>query len=221
MPWSRRRSRRLWLTLCLLVSGGLLLWHGAASAELATGPYSSMRMCLERTLLSINVMSVRVRFGAGAQRKLRELASGREYSGRLAAQIARAAVLADEAQAVLRFEREVELQEFLSSLRKGVREATEVGWINSTTATKLSGRFSDWFGPLRERNFQQGDRLVFWVDASRLTMALWDRNGKRLIHRSAEIPNATTAMLAFFYVPKSDLREPLIRSLFSREAPDC
>jgi hypothetical protein len=180
-----------------------------------------MRMCLERTLLNVNVISVRVRFGVGAQRQIRALASGREYSDRLAARIARAAVHADEAQAVLHFQREVELEQFLTSLHKGAREATEVGWINSTTATRLRGYLSDWFGPLRGRNFQKDERLVFGGVGSRLTMRLLDRSGKLLIHRRVEFRNATTAMLAFFYVPGSDLREPLIRSLFSREAPDC
>ena len=218
MPWSPSWSR---LTSYLLVSAGLLLWHGTASAELATGPYSSMRMCLERTVLNVNVMSVRVRFDVPAQRQIGALASGRQYSDSLAARIAQAAVHADEAQAVLGFQREVELEAFLVSLSRGVREATKIGWISPATAAKLRGNLSDWFGPLRGRDFQEGERLVFLGVGSRLTMTLVDRRGKRVTHRSAEFQNATTGMLAFFYVPGSGLREPLIRSLFSREPPDC
>jgi hypothetical protein len=205
----------------LLASAPLLLWHGAASAELATGPYSSMRMCLERTILSVNVMSVHVRFDVPAQRQIRALARGQQYSDRLAARIAQAAVHADMTQAVLGFQREVELQEFLGSLNKGVREATQIDWISPATAAKFRSNLSAWFAPLRGRNFQEGERLVFGGLGSRLTMTLFDRNGKRLAHRTAEFPNATTGMLALFYVPGSELREPLIRSLFSRETPDC
>jgi len=218
MPWSRLSSR---LTASLLVSAGLLFWHGAASAEFATGPYSSMRMCLERTVLNLNVMSVRVRFDVDTQRQIRALASGRQYSDRLAARIAEAAVHAEKAQAVLVFQREVKLAEFLASLSKGVREATEVGWIDSATATKLRYNLSVWFGPLRGRNFQEGERLVFWGDGPRLTMTLLDRSGKSLMQRRVEFRNATSAMLTFFYVPRSELRAPLIRSLFSREPPNC
>jgi hypothetical protein len=120
-----------------------------------------MRMCLERTILKLNVMSVRVRFDVPTQRQVRALASGEQYSDRLAARIAQVAVHADTAQAVLGFQREVELEEFLSSLSKGVREATEVGWISPATAAKLRGKLSDWFEPLRGRDFQEGERLVF------------------------------------------------------------
>ena len=72
------------------------------SKQLAQGPYSSMHMLLEKTILKIDVATVNVRFGKKAQRRFAELARGKEYTDALGQQLASVATQAEQALVQMR-----------------------------------------------------------------------------------------------------------------------
>ncbi len=213
-----RNPRWMW---AVPVSVAILLWQSSASAELATGQYSSMRMCLERTFLNINVISLRIQWDTETQRNLGALVAGQSYSEARAQRIVRELLRSNEARATLRFEHDVELGQFLGSVKKGLREARRLGWISSDAARWMLENLGVWFAQVRGRDLKSGDRLTFSTKGSRLVMTLVNRKGARLIHKQATLRLAPRAMLAIFFVPGSGFRAPLIKSLFGGKPPDC
>ena len=65
--------------------------------DLGQGPYASMHMLLQKTVLNINVATIDVRFDKGTQGRFAELARGKAYSTDLGHQLALAAIEAKHA----------------------------------------------------------------------------------------------------------------------------
>jgi hypothetical protein len=62
--------------------------------DLAQGPYSSMHMLLQKTVLKVNVANIDVRVDKPTQSRFEELARGQPYSYPLDAELASAAIAA-------------------------------------------------------------------------------------------------------------------------------
>jgi hypothetical protein len=209
----------LFLT-CLLASlcvGSLILAApppSLNSSELAQGPYSSMHMLLEKTILKVDVLTVDVRFGKKVHPRLVELAKGKSYSDELGKQVAKVAIGADDALVQLKFVRDVSLNQWIDGVRENLEQARKAGLISAAVEKRVSQGLPNWFAALKERGYKTNDRLLYRVNADSLRTVVVAADGSVLVDRTDKEKDAPRVVMASYFAPGSDFREPLIRSLF-------
>ena len=95
----RPRSKSIAASAALLVAliAGAALAGGPLPAleggDLGQGPYATMHMLLQKTVLNINVATIDVRFDKGTQGRFAQLAGGKAYAPDLGHQLARVRAL--------------------------------------------------------------------------------------------------------------------------------
>ena len=184
------------------------------SNDLAHGPYSSMHMLLEKTFLKVDVLTVDVRFGKSAHARLAKLARGKAYSEALGKEAAKIAIPADDALVQLRFVRDVSLDQWMDGVRENLQQARDAGLISKETQQRVGQGLPSWFAPLAERGYSKGDRVLYRVRPDSLRTVVVTAGGKILVDRRDRDKDALRVVMASYFAPGSDFREPLLRSLF-------
>ena len=184
------------------------------SAELASGPYSSMHMLLEKTFLNVDVLTVDVRFGKKVHPELVKLAKGKQYSEALGNQVANVAIKADDAVVQLKFVRDVSLDQWIDAVRENLQQARDAGLITAAVQQKVSNGLPQWFSAIKERGYLSNDRVLYRVQADKLRTVVVAANGKVLVDRTDGGRDAPHVVMASYFAPKSDFRELLVKSLF-------
>ncbi len=197
-----------------LMAGGAL--PSLDSPELAQGPYSSMHMLLQKTVLKIDVATVDVRVDKPTQAHFAELARGQAYSYPLDAQLAAAAIAAPHAIVQMQFVRDVPLNRWIGVVRDNLELAREAGLIGRDIEQRVSNGIPQWFAPLQERGYQKGDRLIYAVSPDALRTVVLSAGGQVLLDLTEREAGARRVVMASYFAPKSDTREPLIRSLLEK-----
>jgi hypothetical protein len=197
-----------------LMAGGAL--PSLDAPELAQGPYSSMHMLLQKTVLKIDVATVDVRVDRPTQAHFAELARGQQYSYPLDAQLASAAIAAPHAVVQMQFVRDVPLNRWIGVVRDNLELAREAGLITRDIEQKVSNAIPQWFAPLAERGYQKNDRLIYSVTPDTLRTVVVSAGGQPLLDLSDHEAGARRVVMASYFAPKSDTREPLIRSLLEK-----
>jgi hypothetical protein len=183
------------------------------SPELAQGPYASMHMLLQKTLLKINVATIDVRFDKQAQSRFAELARDKSYSYALDAQLAPIAIGAARAVVQMQFVRDVPLDRWIGVVRDNLEQAREAGLITKESEQRVGQGIPGWFASLKNRGYQKGDRLVYAVAPDALRTVVVSAGGQVLLDILERDPSVRQVVLASYFAPKSDSREPLLRSL--------
>lgn len=209
------------LAASLLALSSFSAWADGAlpsldAPELAQGPYSSMHMLLQKTVLKINVATIDVRVDRPTQSRFAELARDRPYSYELDAQLAAAAIGAARAAVQMQFVRDVPLNRWMSVVRDNLELAREAGLITRDIERKVSDGIPQWFAPLADRGYQKGDRLIYTVTPDTLRTVVISAGGQLLLDLSEREQGARKVVLASYFAPKSDTRELLIRSLLEK-----
>ena len=183
------------------------------AGDLAQGPYATMHMMLQKTIFKINVATIDVRFDPPAQSRFAALARGQVYSDALAQQLAQVAIAAARAVVQMQFQRDVSLDRWMGVVRDNLREARRAGLIAPELEQRVSQGLPVWFAPLRERGYLKGDRILYAVDPDSLRTVVIAAGGQVLVDRSEREQGTRRVVLASYFAPGSDLREPLLRSL--------
>lgn len=197
-----------------LMAGGAL--PSLDAPELAQGPFSSMHMLLQKTVLKIDVATVDVRVDKATQARFAELARGQQYSYPLDAQLAAAAIAAPRAVVQMQFVRDVPLNRWIGVVRDNLELAREAGLITREIEQKVSNAIPQWFAPLAERGYQKNDRLIYSITPDTLRTVVVSAGGQLLLDLSDHEAGARRVVMASYFAPKSDTREPLIRSLLEK-----
>jgi hypothetical protein len=184
------------------------------SAELSQGPYSSMHMLLEKTILNVDVLTVDVRFGKQVQPKLAAIANGKQYSEALGKQLADVAIKADDAVVQLKFARDVSLNQWMDAVKENLQQAKDAGLISAKVQQKVSQGLAGWFAAVSERGYKKGDRVLYRVRADSLRTAVVTADGKVLVDRVDREADAPRVVMASYFAPGSDFRELLLKSFF-------
>jgi hypothetical protein len=211
-------SRALSLTAGLLatLAAGSLRADNLPSLDapdLAQGPYAAGHMLFQKTILKINVATIDVRFGKAAQAKFAELVHGQGYSPALEWQIAPVAIGADRAVVQMRFLRDIPLGRWIGVVRDNLEQAREAGLISKDLEQKVSQGLPQWFNALDKRGYEKGDRLVYSVTPAALHTVVVSAGGQVLVDINDSDQGARRVVLASYFAPKSDFREPLLKSL--------
>ena len=220
MPRNTPRSLAAALGLAAVLLAPALMAGGALPSldapELAQGPYSTMHMLLQKTVLKINVATIDVRVDKPTQSRFAELARDKGYSYELDAQLAATAIGAAHAAVQMQFVRDIPLNRWIGVVRDNMELAREAGLITRDIERKVSDGIPQWFAPLADRGYQKGDRLIYAVSPDTLRTVVVSAGGQLLLDLTEREQGARKVVLASYFAPKSDTREPLIRSLVEK-----
>lgn len=180
---------------------------------LASGPFSSMHMLMEKTIFGVDVLTIDVRFDRATQARLRTLAGSPPLSSQAIDRIAAAAVDAGEVWASIAFRRRVSLSQWLDGVGDSLASASRAGLIQEQTYRELMANLPRWFAAVAERGFQAGDRILYRGYPDRLRTVLVTPEGRVLVNHVGEGAAPRRTLLAGYFAPGSDTREPLVRSL--------
>jgi hypothetical protein len=211
-----------------LLVAGMSIWASAISAaaladapipsldapELAHGPFSSMHMLLTKTFLRFNVATIDVRFDSDAQAHFADLASGKSYSDALGQQLAQFAINDEHAVVQMRFERDVGLETWMGVVRDNLDQARSAGLITRELQDRVSQGLPQWFATLHDRGYKKGDRLLYAVKPDGVRTVVASPEGRVLVDREDHDQGFRRVVLASYFAPRSDFREPLLQSLF-------
>jgi len=206
---------RAWV-LASLCAGSLMAADSLPSLnakDLARGPYSSMHMLLEKTILNVDVLTLDMRFSKTTQDRFTELARGKSYSRDLEKQIAEVAINADRAVVQLKFERDVPLEKWMDVARENMAQAKSAGLISVKLQKQVSDSIPRTFAAVKDRGFLKGDRIVYDVRPGALRTILVTVDGKVPVDAASSEASVPRVVLASYFAPESEFRELLVRSL--------
>lgn len=183
-------------------------------SEMASGPYSRMHMLLEKTFLKVDVLTVDVRFGKGIHSQIASLAKGKQYSDALGKQIANVAIKANDAMVELKYVRDVSLSQWMDNVKENLEQARKAGLISAAVEKRVGAGLPNWFKPISDRGYKEGDRLIYRVRANSLRTIVIGRDGKTLLDFTDKDKDAPGVVMASYFAPGSDFRKPLLKSLF-------
>jgi hypothetical protein len=184
------------------------------AGDLAHGPYAYMHMLFQKTFLRINVATIEVRVDKPAQAKLASLAQGQKYSDALAQQLAGVAIGAERAVVQMTFKRDVGLNRWIDVVRENLEQARKAGLISPDLERRVGQGLPQWFAPLKERGYLKGDRLVYGVEPDSLRTVVVSAGGQVFVDRLEKEQGTRRVVLASYFAPGSEFREPLLKSLF-------
>jgi len=179
---------------------------------LASGPFSKMRMLLEKTILNIDIVTVDIRVDAKAQAEFVKIAQGKKIEGDVEEQLARAALVVDNAVAQMRFERDVSLSQWLDQVAGSLDKAVAAGYINAARKAQVTNGLPTWFAPIKERGFKKGDKVLYRIQKGSLRTALLQVDGQVTVDQTDNNAESSKVLFAGYFAPGADLR-PMLRSL--------
>ncbi|MBN2577125.1 MAG: hypothetical protein JXP73_21360 [Deltaproteobacteria bacterium] len=183
------------------------------SSELAQGPYAYMHMLLQKTIFRVNVATIEVRVDKPSQARLATLARGHAYSDVLAQQLADVVIGAARAVVQMRFKRDVSLKRWIGVVKENLEQARKAGLISADLEKKVGQGLPQWFAALKDRGYEKSDRLIYSVGPDSLRTVVVSAAGHVLVDRMEREQGARRVVLASYFAPGSDFREPLLRSL--------
>jgi hypothetical protein len=199
-----------------LAGSALAQLPSLASAELGQGPFSSMRMLLEKTFLKIDVAWIDVRVSKRVQAELSKLAKGRAYSDALETELAKAIIDADHAVVQLTFVRDVPLDRWIDGVRESVDKAVRAKLISAELGRRVNDGLPQWFKAVAAEGFHDGDRVLYEARPGTLRTVAVTRAGRVLVERTDKDPASSRVVLASFFAPGTDYRELLLNSLVAQ-----
>lgn len=208
----------LLLLLLPALLASIQLPPGAPGMEvdaLASGPHSTARMLLEKTIFGFDVLTVEVRFDSATQERIRKIAGSKPGPRDLVDQVALAAVDARDVFARLEFLRNVSLDRWVEGASDGLRKGWQAGIIEEETYRNVAGNLSYWFRAISARGFRRGDQILYRGYPGRLRTVLVSNSGEVLLDQTDEGASHRRALLAGYFAPGTDFREPLVRSLLN------
>lgn len=182
--------------------------------DLASGRHAHMHMLLEKTVLGVDVVTVDMQFDAKTAERLEAASKGKKYSKEAADEIATAAYRAENAFVRMRFERHVSFDDFVEGSRKSLGFALKAGMITKANYDRSYNGLPQWFGFLKKNGIHKGDRIYYRAKPDSLRTVYVDHQGKTMLDQTDDGADPRLALLAPFFAPGSDFREPLIRSQF-------
>jgi hypothetical protein len=183
--------------------------------EMAQGPWSSMHMLLQKTLLNINVADIDARFDRGTQGRFSQLAAGKPYTPELGHQLALAAIDAKHAIVQMQFKRDIPLGRWIGVVKDNLEQARKAGLIRRDVEQRVGDSLPQWFGALKDRGYEKGDRLIYAVTPDGVRSVVVSTGGQVFVDRTEPGHEGRRVVLGSFFATGSEFREPLLQSMFA------
>jgi hypothetical protein len=219
MTAMQSRSSAASLAILAVLCAGSAMAEGTLPSvgggpDLAQGPFAYMHMLLQKTFLRINVATIEVRVDKAAQARLAGLGKGQAYSDGLAQQLAPIAIGAEHAVVEMKFKRDISLSRWMGVVRENLEQARKAGLIDAGLEKRISDALPQRFAALKDRGYEKDDRLIYAVGADSLRTVVASKTGQVFIDNLEKDQGARRVVMASYFAPGSDFREPLLRSLF-------
>jgi hypothetical protein len=182
--------------------------------DLAQGPFATMHMLLQKTVLNINVATIDVRVDKGTQSRFTQLASGKTYSGDLEHQLALAAIDARHAVVEMKFKRDVPLNRWIGVVKDNLEQARKAGLITSEVEQRVGRSLADWFGALKDRGYEKDDKLIYAVMPDSVRSVVVSKAGQVFVDRVDSGHEGRRVVLGSYFATGSEFRTPLLKSMF-------
>ena len=205
--------------LAVLMAGAALAGAPLPPTEggdLGQGPYATMHMLLQKTVLNINVATIDVRFDKGTQGRFAQLAGGKAYAPDLGHQLALAAIEAKHAVVVMQFKRDIPLNRWIGVVKDNLEQARKAGLIARDVEQRVGGSLADWFGALKDRGYEKDDRLIYAVMPDSVRSVVVSKGGQVFVDRVDPGHEGRRVVLGSYFATGSEFREPLLKSLFEQ-----
>lgn len=215
-----RKITSLFIAACTAVALGVavapIAFAGGAvpslnEGDLASGPFSRMHMLLEKTILNVDVVTVDVRVNAKAQEEFTKIAGGKKIEGAVEEQLAKAAVAVDNAVVQMKFERDVSLSQWLDQVGGSLDKAVSAGYITAARRSHVMSNLPNWFAPIKDRGFKEGDKVLYRVNPGSLRTVLHTVEGQTPVDQT-DSGDASKVLFAGYFAPGADMRA-MLRSL--------
>jgi hypothetical protein len=186
-----------------------------ASQEWAQGSYSAMHMLLEKTVFNVDVLTVDVRVGRQVHRRLIDvIGPNKKYSEQLGERLAKVAIDADDALVEVGYLRDISFKRWMEGVIENLDRAEAAKLITKEIRQRAQERVPVAFAAIKERGYEHGDRLLYRVRADSVRMVVVSEKGKIYVDTTDVGKDAPRIVMASYFAPMSDFREPLLRSLF-------
>jgi hypothetical protein len=206
------------LSVCIGLSAAAADIPSLASPDLARGPFSSMRMLLEKTFLNIDVATIEARVSERVQAQLSTVANGRQYAEALEGELAKAALGADHIVIQITFLRDASSGQWLDAVRESLEKASRSGLISAEIRRRVSDELPQRFKAIEADGFHKGDRVLYEVRPAQLRTVAVTAGGKVLFDRVDNGETMPRVVLSSYFAPGSDYRTLLLKSLFAPAA---
>ena len=217
-PRSRLIAASAWLVA--VATAGAALAGGPLPAleggDLGQGPYATMHMLLQKTVLNINVATIDVRFDKGTQGRFTQLAGGKAYAPDLGHQLALAAIEAKHAVVVMQFKRDIPLNRWIGVVKDNLEQARKAGLITRDVEQRVGGSLATWFGALKDRGYEKDDKLIYAVMPDSVRSVVVSKGGQVFVDRVDPGHEGRRVVLGSYFATGSEFREPLLKSLFEQ-----
>lgn len=203
--------------LAVLMAGAALAGAPLPATEggdLGSGPFATMHMLLQKTVLNINVATIDVRFDKGTQGRFAQLATGKPYSADLGHQLALAAIDAKHAVVEMKFKRDIPLNRWIGVVKDNLEQARKAGLITKDVEQRVGGSLADWFGALKDRGYEKDDRLIYAVMPDSVRSVVVSKGGQVYVDRVDPGHEGRRVVLGSYFATGSEFREPLLKSMF-------
>ena len=203
--------------LAVLIAGAALAAAPLPATEggdLGSGPYATMHMLLQKTVLNINVATIDVRFDKGTQGRFAQIATGKAYSSDLGHQLALAAIDAKHAVVEMKFKRDIPLNRWIGVVKDNLEQARKAGLISKDVEQRVGGSLADWFGALKDRGYEKDDRLIYAVMPDSVRSVVVSKGGQVYVDRVDPGHEGRRVVLGSYFATGSEFREPLLKSMF-------
>jgi len=187
----------------------------STSQEWARGPYSAMHMLLEKTVFNVDVLTVEVRLGRQVHRRLAEaIGTNKQYSEQLVERLARVVLDADDALVEVRYLRDISFEQWMEGVVENLDHAEAAKLITKEIRQRVQERVPVAFAAIKRRGYERGDRLLYRVRADSVRMVVVGEKGTIYVDTTDIGKDAPRVVMASYFAPRSEFREPLLRSLF-------
>lgn len=204
------------LALALALPHGLLLAQSPPppSHGLGRGPFGHMEALLERTIFKVDVLTLDLCLDAPTAEALSTASEG-EGSRQ---EIADLVFQADRALGVIRFHRDVRMDQFLGGIRDDHSRAVEAGLLADSTRRALARELPTWYAFLEERGVKKGDRIAYRFAPDRVRATYVGVDGTTHLDRTSMGAERRASVLGAYLAPGASLREKLLDSVLDRDA---
>jgi hypothetical protein len=217
-PRSKLIAAGVWLVA--VATAGAALAGGTLPAleggDLGQGPYATMHMLLQKTVLNVNVATIDVRFDKGTQGRFAQLAGGKAYAPDLGHQLALTAIEAKHAIVVMQFKRDIPLNRWIGVVKDNLEQARKAGLITREVEQRVGGSLADWFGALKDRGYEKDDKLIYAVMPDSVRSVVVSKGGQVFVDRVDPGHEGRRVVLGSYFATGSEFREPLLKSLFEK-----
>jgi hypothetical protein len=159
-------------------------------------------------------LTVDVRVGRAVHGRFVELIGNKPYSEELGKRLAGVAIDAEDALVQVRYLRKVSFKQWLEGVSENFDYAEAAGLIRPELRRRIEARLPIMVAALVERGFERGDRLLYRVKSSSLRSIVVNEKGKILVDQTDPGRESGRVVMASYFAPNNDFREPLLRSLF-------